>query len=715
MSRKDETSPADELVTSKRVFINHVDQYNGLNIAKYLSGCVIGATLDEEENEEKRSDDGELSFIGSKEGCYEIIGTVKDDMTLKPDFVLEFINSARKDDLYEYLLSCDIILYDITRDVKQIDEAVWAVSELQADLEKISTPKIFVLISSVLTWAKTKPTDADEPDIPFTEEDYRRRKSHPNFKEQLSAEKTVIKLGKATKKKLNTYVVASGLIYGVGEDIFHDLFKRAWHNEPHLTCLGNGTNIVPTIHIKDLAAIIQNIADSAPTVKYIIAKDDSMNTLQEIVKNISQMMTTGKVVNVKSEESLLDKLLTQLDFDMLQVDLLMDAVFIKDNMKINWVAETGLVENISEIVKEYKIHRKLLPLRVCVLGPPGVGKSSVVDQLCHHYKLHHVKVKDVIDEYIQSLIELEQHANSINEQSEEQEIDEEEELRIQDAVAKLEEINECREQNNQRLDDNLLIMMMKEKLLSKPCQNQGFILDGFPKTFEQSKLFEADEEEEVDEKDINYNKNIMPEFIFSLEANDEFLHKRNINLPESVVAGTHNTEEGFTRRLTEFRRINTEDNTVLNYFDELEFHPIKIDVMKDTSGMMNDTVQKIKEIIKNPRNYGPTKEELEQIQLAEERELHKKKEEERILKEKLEMEEEAERKVKEKEWANKLFEVKQQEFEQLEARSIPLRNYLMKHVMPTLSKGLIDCCKVRPDDPVDYLAEYLFKNNPQID
>lgn len=28
------------------------------------------------------------------------------------------------------------------------------------------------------------------------------------------------------------------------------------------------------------------------------------------------------------------------------------------------------------------------------------------------------------------------------------------------------------------------------------------------------------------------------------------------------------------------------------------------DVMKDTSEMMNDTVQKLKEIIKNPRNYG---------------------------------------------------------------------------------------------------------------
>ena len=49
----------------------------------------------------------------------------------------------------------------------------------------------------------------------------------------------------------------------------------------------------------------------------------------------------------------------------------------------------------------------------------------------------------------------------------------------------------------------------------------------------------------------------------------------------------------------------------------------------------------------------------------------------------------------------------------MEVQSVPLRNYLMKHVMPTLTQGLIECCKVRPDDPVDYLAEYLFAQNPQ--
>lgn len=36
----------------------------------------------------------------------------------------------------------------------------------------------------------------DDDEIPFTEDDYRRRKPHPNFKEHISAEKTVIKMGK---------------------------------------------------------------------------------------------------------------------------------------------------------------------------------------------------------------------------------------------------------------------------------------------------------------------------------------------------------------------------------------------------------------------------------------------------------------------------------------------------------------------------------------
>lgn len=45
---------------------------------------------------------------------------------------------------------------------------------------------------------------------------------------------------------------------------------------------------------------------------------------------------------------------------MLLVDLRMDSVNVKENMRIQWVSEAGLVENIAEIVKEYKATRSLL-------------------------------------------------------------------------------------------------------------------------------------------------------------------------------------------------------------------------------------------------------------------------------------------------------------------------------------------------------------------
>ena len=51
----------------------------------------------------------------------------------------------------------------------------------------------------------------------------------------------------------------------------------------------------------------------------------------------------------------------------------------------------------------------------------------------------------------------------------------------------------------------------------------------------------------------------------------------------------------------------------------------------------------------------------------------------------------------------------------LEEAALPLRTFLMRHIMPTLTEGLMEVCHNRPEDPVDFLAEYLFQNNPQID
>jgi len=55
------------------------------------------------------------------------------------------------------------------------------------------------------------------------------------------------------KEKLITYVVATGLTYGCGENVFHPFFKDAWQYSQFLEVIGSGQNFVPMIHINDLA------------------------------------------------------------------------------------------------------------------------------------------------------------------------------------------------------------------------------------------------------------------------------------------------------------------------------------------------------------------------------------------------------------------------------------------------------------------------------
>ncbi len=68
---------------------------------------------------------------------------------------------------------------------------------------------------------------------------------------------------------------------------------------------GEGDNVVPTIHVLDLAAIILNLADSRPKGRYILALDDSHSTLTELVEAISRHLGTGRTKRVPREEALL--------------------------------------------------------------------------------------------------------------------------------------------------------------------------------------------------------------------------------------------------------------------------------------------------------------------------------------------------------------------------------------------------------------------------
>ena len=47
------------------------------------------------------------------------------------------------------------------------------------------------------------------------------------------------------------------------------------------------------------------------------------------------------------------------------------------------------------------------------------------------------------------------------------------------------------------------------------------------------------------------------------------------------------------------------------------------------------------------------------------------------------------------------------EYDDMSSRSGLLRDYMMTHVMPVVTQGLLECIKTRPEDATDFMADYL--------
>nr|CAD7409082.1 unnamed protein product [Timema poppensis] len=106
---------------------------------------------------------------------------------------------------------------------------------------------------------------------------------------------------------------------------------------------------------------------------------------------------------------------------------------------------------------------------------------------------------------------------------------------------------------------------------------------------------------------------IIAEFVLSLEASDELLCERVMDMTEQEIQASSYSEEKMISKLAEFRykitaqginkRNNTDETTILNYFDELEIHPMTFSPSDDKSHLLEDTTQTIIDQIGRPRNY----------------------------------------------------------------------------------------------------------------
>ncbi|OXU25248.1 hypothetical protein TSAR_006914 [Trichomalopsis sarcophagae] len=713
-----------------RVFINHIDSYHASKLTDLLlERSYIPAEIENEprpsvDYSSEQLEDGDADKIDEENDVtdateYPSVG--KDSKTRlrveslqgKAPRKFELIATALADNEFQHyskedvkiipgpevnrekflseIMECGFVIYDITQDKSQIVEAIWVFNELariQEPQERSRTkPGMhhFILISSIMTWAATKPRTSK----PFTEADFRKRKAPTNFKEHIECERNV---AQRRSNLLRGLVLSVGVTYGEEEADLHYAFKLAWSNEQSLPLVGDGENLVPLLHVRDLASAVYAIIRKWPKLRYIVAVDKEPTTQKNLITAISKSLSTGKVKSIPAKEAALSYSdLTPRVLDAITVDLdVRPAYLLKSSSHMEWLEpDSGFSARIKRVVEEYRTARNLRPLRLIILGPPASGKTMIARALARHYRLHYISLKRLIADTIQQLDDKIKDLNKMKEEITEENEDSEEIQKF------LDEIRSGLSENNGRLDDDVLT---KLKLRSKECQNQGYVIDGYPKTLEQTKLlfgkaddldadFEDYEKEDIvsasssgmSQENAEEGSAVMPDLVIVLDASDDFLMERVINLPERGLLNTHYTEEHMSRRLQLYRERNGDENTPLQLFDELEIHLVVLDIEKDESPQMLSTFRYCLSMIGPTRNYVINL-KINVINIIRTTLLEK---------------------------------LKEEEEERLCILAEPLRDYLAKYVFPTLTEGLIEVAKLRPDEPIDYLAEYLFKRNPE--
>ena len=117
------------------------------------------------------------------------------------------------------------------------------------------------------------------------------------------------------------------------------------------------------------------------------------------------------------------------------------------------------------------------------------------------------------------------------------------------------------------------------------------------------------------------------------------------------------------------------------------------------------------------KKHDESESEIDEIELLIQREENEYKRALQEAEEKKLFDQDAEndRKDREEREAAKLEAVRENERDLLDKRSQPIRQYLMDKVVPHLTEGLINLCKDVPDDPTDFLANFLLKRADELD
>lgn len=696
-----------------------------------------------------------------------LIGTVEDESAAIEKGLLKSIGIdrlvSRKDqDLFlKDVLSCGLIVYDLHS--SNIEEVEAVLKHLK--LATLDHETIFVLISSVNVWAKTKVRRApfanlaeendDEDEAPpddkedegsdandartmpmeLSDQDLIRRIPAAGFEAWKYVEELALSL--QSKGKLRTHVVSAGILYGNGETTFNELFKAGWLSQDPPPIAQPGTNFIPCIHVRDVARLVQALVVEKEASHYLVAVDKARHTQSEIVNGVMAEMADGKEVPLVPGD--------ELTFEFkgaMMLDLVMKPSAPMLAPDFPWWCKEGIVTNCRKVADEFCSKRNLRPIRMVVWGPPGAGAENLCASIAERYMLTdppHFTVDDIFNEILRDTSGRGARLK-----------------RKLDKVAK---------KPGGKLPLQLRTKLIKDKLL-RTARYRGYVLDGYPTSYEEADaLFleetrdadeegdeppqeedplapkgdgEGEEEEEGDEEEADppalqddedeeednddeqkptrtLNKLIVPEFAVMVQSSIEECRKR---IFERKAQGASQEAE-FDTKVREYRRNNmAEDGSAgtCDFFEEVaDVRVLRLDV--DKSGE-HDAFQATRRYMESSGpffNYLKSDEERAAEKAVVVAEKQKQEDKRKRLELDLEISaEQTKRETRLEQEAGKRQIIAEGEAQLLEREALPLKRYLERHVVPTLTRGISEVCREMPEDPIEHLAQYLFAHAKDI-
>ncbi|CAE7241910.1 AK7 [Symbiodinium natans] len=264
------------------------------------------------------------------------------------------------------------------------------------------------VMTRVMVWSGTKPEVSGSP---IKDSDYLRRKpaEGSQYEQWKEMEDLVFNCFNREGSQVKGFVVAGGVLYGEGENIFVEMFKDAWRGVQSHVVVTPGINKVPTVHVRDMARVVRQVITNAEGINpleatpYFLAVDQppaakegqpSMPAAQsEIVQAIVDEMGEHYDVPRVPKASIDQGAITDLQ------DLQADPIgqdFCASLDPPGWVCKNGLLANLRTIADEFCAGKKLRSMRILIAGPPTSGKTNLAQAVADHFKVPHLSLPEEV-------------------------------------------------------------------------------------------------------------------------------------------------------------------------------------------------------------------------------------------------------------------------------------------------------------------------------